>query len=752
MNTKYKVSSFSLSVLLENLQNLIINDSIKSYTPPILETNGKFTSLLNTTNYFNKDKLLNDNLDIETEDEDFLEKNDKLIKEKEVLTKQATNKVKEILSLNNNLQDILNKIQKLSDKQLNSDDWVVNDMHNTASLKSKKAQIFIQNNNICLSHDGKIEIFNSVKELHDWLKENQYPLPKNITLHEAKDDDTKPKKYGIGRAWWDLLGDSPMEGAVLAAVPITVGDKAKQDSLSSRYKTALDRKGERASVDINGQHLYRGDSLNQTEDEIKKDLQKQNDAWLTRVLGKPLSKKDLQNSNSSVKDDEPISLNPLNTVDSKHLTLRDILKDKESDDKEVEECTGATVSSSLGSATQYLAHSNKKIKESTILLEITGYPNTRFADKIYRDKYYRASEYLDFAFQADANNRNDLINQDAFNQALEEYKNYQIVDRGGKDWKKLFKNVEIEDFVKRIREINATYNLDLNPNYPLSKGKDGSFITKDKATREGILHNEAQRDKWIKGYWLETVFPTILRDKKRNANNRKDLYLKNIEKTNTEKNITPEIKLYIDSIVGMHDTLSSADFYNKLLDIQKEKDQDTFKLLLNELINAGSKDNPEIDASDLEISIWKNLLNSLESKKESIFETTLEEYYKNKINSLKEDDDPADFATGTPLEDLDTTDNISVKSNSVQTTDDNNFDDSLLNIDSSIDSSNDFGIMGDYSPSGDTSEEEIIPNNSELYKVLDILIDKQDPSNVKLKLKNLTTNEMSIKDINEVDI
>ena len=38
---------------------------------------------------------------------------------------------------------------------------------------------------MCLSYNGKIQIFKSVDELHNWLKENNFPLPKDIKLHEG---------------------------------------------------------------------------------------------------------------------------------------------------------------------------------------------------------------------------------------------------------------------------------------------------------------------------------------------------------------------------------------------------------------------------------------------------------------------------------------------------------------------------------------------------------------------------------------
>lgn len=104
--------------------------------------------------------------------------------EKNKLTSQAIEKIKQNLKVSDELQSILNRIDKLN-KEIDSNDWQVNEEDNTAILRNKNARIFKQNENLCLSHNGIIEIFKSVPELHEWLKKNNYPLPKNIKLHES---------------------------------------------------------------------------------------------------------------------------------------------------------------------------------------------------------------------------------------------------------------------------------------------------------------------------------------------------------------------------------------------------------------------------------------------------------------------------------------------------------------------------------------------------------------------------------------
>lgn len=104
--------------------------------------------------------------------------------EKAALTAKAMEKVKQSLEVSDELQSILNQIDKIN-KDVNANKWILNDKDNTAYLPSKNAQIFKQNNYLCLSYNNKVELFNSVSELHDFLRKHNIPLPQNIKLHEA---------------------------------------------------------------------------------------------------------------------------------------------------------------------------------------------------------------------------------------------------------------------------------------------------------------------------------------------------------------------------------------------------------------------------------------------------------------------------------------------------------------------------------------------------------------------------------------
>lgn len=194
MEKKIKIKSASLTPLNETLQKLKLNDTITDFTPVIVEADGKFTSILSTKDEFNPNDLGAAFEAEETETEEQKET-------KEQLLNKAKDALKQTLTNSKELNDILQKIQDLS-KETGYNTWELNKEQNTASLKSKNAMIFKQNNNLCLAHNGKIELFHSVAELHDWLKEKGYPLPGNdIIIHESvevKED---------GRNWVDLLND-----------------------------------------------------------------------------------------------------------------------------------------------------------------------------------------------------------------------------------------------------------------------------------------------------------------------------------------------------------------------------------------------------------------------------------------------------------------------------------------------------------------------------------------------------------------
>lgn len=203
MSNTFKVKSKFLNSLNEALQQMIIKNEITILKSPIMEADGNFTSIVQSS----KDIESQEQTDVSVEKEN--------IAKKEELTKAAIEKIKDTLSISDELQSILNKIKKLND-ETGINEWKINEEDNTATLVGKNARIFKQNENLCLSYNNKIHIFKSVSELHDWLKENNLPLPKNISLHEslmedAEKPETKPitsdlKPTELSPAWVKILG------------------------------------------------------------------------------------------------------------------------------------------------------------------------------------------------------------------------------------------------------------------------------------------------------------------------------------------------------------------------------------------------------------------------------------------------------------------------------------------------------------------------------------------------------------------
>lgn len=159
----------------ESKEKDMTNDKFK-----LLKEDNLYTSINTNENEFDPSKVTSDVFN--DEEETGISEEDKLKKNR--LTREVLDKINDTLKLNKEVQNILDEIREIN----NSNDynvWVVNEEGNTAILASKNAKIFKQNLNLCLSHDNDIEVFKSVKELHHWLREHNYPMPRNIQLHES---------------------------------------------------------------------------------------------------------------------------------------------------------------------------------------------------------------------------------------------------------------------------------------------------------------------------------------------------------------------------------------------------------------------------------------------------------------------------------------------------------------------------------------------------------------------------------------
>ena len=182
----YGLKSKSLFSLNAYLNKLSLQEDIEIIKQPVLEADDTFSSLVKSPSAL-EGKLpsnieVNKQYDLSAEQAAL----------KQDLTQDVLAKIKDSLKLGIEVQNILNEIDKLNNANDKSE-WIVNEDQNTAILRSKDARIFKQNNYICLSHEGEVELFKTVPELHAWLKEHNYPLPKHIKIHEASVEELSQK-------------------------------------------------------------------------------------------------------------------------------------------------------------------------------------------------------------------------------------------------------------------------------------------------------------------------------------------------------------------------------------------------------------------------------------------------------------------------------------------------------------------------------------------------------------------------------
>lgn len=678
-----KIRSKYLNVLNEAIQKMVINDTIKAFTPVIVEADGKFSSVLNTNDDFDLSSL---GSNIESTEVSAEENSEQEVNEtKTQLLNKAKNAMNKSLEASNEFQQILAKIKKLS-QTTDFDTWVVNKEGNTASLKSKKANIFKQNNNLCLSHEGKIELFKSVPELHNWLKQNNYPLPKNIEIHES----TELKEN------FDLF------------------DKYKE------YMSKEVEKTNKLSVphdELASKHAY----------EMNK----------TYTLAEPEYKKIISGEEK-----------PSYKVDDYKAPF--VKK----------ECgVGGVTTSALGPAVSYTANKKELTEEDDLFLEAGT----------------NAAELLGF--------RDGVNIPTELNGAPKEQKDVA----GHKAVKYLLGVANLEDPAERAKRIKQLKNNNLTPD-------DWNVI---KAYAEKYI----KRNIAIKAYTkvLDNVFneffPEIERTKyiALDMHNNKDLITNNAEfyeklKQGLINRIEAEAKRLNTTPSGNYDyefditglppavTLLPQDSNDRNRQTYDNFGTDFAKLQTKaplEVVRKVFIDDEEttdtdtqeapIDSSDSDITnaikmlkskglSAEEILNMLNSKSESVFTEAVNSYpwlkklFKESI--LTEDDTPADFAKGSPLEkntasnnapDLDLGD-VDLEKNDTSSTDKNDLDlnDLDLDGDTSSEYSKDFGNLGGGFGGGLGGEdsEEAPALDLPKQKIIKVLVNDNDPTDVKVVVEN----------------
>ena len=669
MEKTIKLSSSSLSVLNEALQRLTLNDTVKSFTPVIVEANGKFTSVIKPAEEFDPNAV---GTAIEAEELESEEKKE----DRQKLINKAKDALKQSLENSKELDEILQKIKKLSEDE-DYNQWQLNQEGNTAILRSKNAYIFKQNNNLCLSHSGKIELFHSVEELHKWLEENNYPLPKtNIIIHEAV--DTKGKET---RNWYDLV-------------------KAHQDGLKANYQPAPSNKPE-VNDDFAG-------------------------------LSKAISDKEYRDAYDTMKKAEK------------------------------EECFGgACVSTAaLGPAVAYTATPKVKKsekKEDSLLTEakdsfipgdnrtFPGWGKALNAFLSWAGKNWEEIEAGHVKFPANFDTTFEKIIKPTFFA-------YNCSDIASPIWNETARNLA-RDMAKEI--LHKKGIKEDNPNWDELEVAIGTDILKNPTQGylnllEKNLNNYGTKVKLVPGY------PVISTEDKTNPNylQRKEWepaaleHLYNKDETQYTPRKIKNFKALENLVTKNTSKTSSDDPETKVSSVLDKFTPEEQKLLRSK----------KIDVNDYTEDELRGIVKLFTKKKSesTIFESAKSYPWLNKVlgQRLTEDDTPADFATGQPVIDqLNSVGNNSSTTDTTDTTTDNvDFD--IPAGSSSTDKKN-FGDInistdGNYSPEDLEIPEEVpgAPN----YKIVDVLANEEDPSDIKVKIQNTDTDKVEVKDLSEIDV
>ena len=168
--------------------------------------------------------------------------------------------------------------------------------------------------------------------------------------------------------------------------------------------------------------------------------------------------------------------------------------------------------------------------------------------------------------------------------------------------------------------------------------------------------------------------------------------------------------------------------------------------------------NPNLDISKLTTAQLKEKINRAMAlfgeSVESIYESAMKHPWLNKLmgQRLVEDDSPADFASGSPISsDMDS---AATSTDTSTTTDTSSTPDIDLGGGATPATPNSFGdvdiSVNGYDPEGEGEEGNIPAPNAPEFDIIDVLANTEDPTDVKVKLKNAETGEVEIKDISEI--
>lgn len=790
MEKTFKLNSKFLTAINDVMQKLALNDSVTIIKNPIMEADGNFTSVISTKDNFDPTKV-SSNVLVQAEDE----KNKDLVDEKNKLVSQATDKIKKSLEVGDELQSILNQIKKLNQED-GYNEWKLNEKGNTAELKGKNAKIFKQNNNLCLSYNDKVEIFKSVAELHQWLKDNNFPLPKNIQIHESLQEDASP--FLQNSPWDKILKQKTTNSGMKIGDTTEITDEEREELEKSRtkpiykmgqaeYKDAMKWLDKKDKPQRNIPGLPK-------EEATPEQLELSNLWYLvyedankseTLYLNSDWNENNLLTNNLQQAAVFPSRENALVELDNIYSLHQTDAPFKPVQETELSECFGggATTVGALGSATQYLGNKKTKTESDDLKEVIYGYKGTPFENTTYTNKYYRGSEYLNWANAInDKGQRNVDPNYDQnILTAHEDRKSLIASDRGGKHWagvdlnrgetdtmfygmlnKTTGKPLDKDQFIAKVREINDKYGLDINPNEDVVSRKikpgmpthdeEGNPIEYSSISP----HNKAQRKKWVNDWWIPNRYDTI-KGHKASAEVRASDYQNELNMPSADERLASDPKLNAEykRLFDIHDQFDPSEaikFFNELQKAKTKLEPESFNILVDKLIQDSEEGN--IDASPVITSFWKTL--KTDPKTESNFKEEFIKKLKAKTETtLKEDDTPADFASN-----ISSDMSAAATDTATSSPEDSTATDTTPDIDMSADSGMDnptaeFGDInvgggGGYGPE-DSEEPMPIPEGPE-YKIVDVLVNDKDESDIRVKVQNLDTGEIETRELSEIDV
>ncbi len=809
----------------------------------LLEAEEKYLSIAKKQDAFNPNKPDLNMFD----DEDTNPQN----VDKDALTKQAIDKITQSLEVSDELQSILNQIKKLNTDE-DAGNWKINEEGNTAILKNKNARIFKQNAKLCLSMDGKVKIFDSVAELHAWLKSNNLPLPKNIKLHEGTEytSDVHPWQQfqfiisNVGSGSWlfkkaheiynsfeheeiDELKAKELLGNLVSQLQEVMWGKAESADLTEEDDEEIPTNRRNLGLNIkpsspwykilNTKTTSAGDKIGDTRPFTQEDLYnaKMQNTKKPGKMGRDAYKYATQFMNPNKKDPDEEIIRDFPFADSVnwYLSYEDANKDEnlylnseweegnlltnnisqaatfmsrdeamnildaiyaihdtEAPLKPIQldnmnECFGGVTTAGLGAAVQYTGDKKEEsLTEEQDIKEVRGYPGTPFENVSYAKPLDMAKEYLKWLSTKDKNGKYGLqldpkaaeheeLAKAAFNREM-------MINAVHDSWMKLFKKYldpktgkalnkkEFHDYVTKV--VNPTHGLDINPDEDVLSKKfkqDPNFPERtaaDYAKRSD--HNEAQYkayDQWFRNNKYSTI---------KNPSWLEPLNAAKSE-IETNKNLTD-----LDAIIKHFDDMLENDFatdtqvVEELMGYKNTLSPKEFNALIDKTMEAIK--NAELNLSDGVGAV----LPVLKVKTEACFKDEFSKILDNdsKDITLTEDDKPEDFATNLNNQasaQPETTPDASPEA--PETTNDGPDIDLAAepNIDSPAASFGDINIGdmgGDYSPEEDNVEMPAVDLPD--YKIVDILVNEQDDSDIKIKVQNIETGEIETKTLDEIDI